>query len=59
MKSHGDEVIGFYYKEIPKVDSNDTCLVLISLNFVLKKDENYYSHVFLKECRYTEKNVVR
>ena len=38
IKSHGDEVIDFYDKEIPKVDSNHTCLAVISLEFVLKKD---------------------
>ena len=25
IKSYGDEVTGFYYKEIPKVDFNNTC----------------------------------
>ena len=37
--SHRDEVTHFYKKEIPKVDSNHT----------LKKDENYYPQMFLKE----------
>ena len=40
-KSHVHEITGFYYKEIPKVDSNHTCLAGISLNSALKKDENY------------------
>ena len=30
IKSHGDEVTDFYYKEIPKEDSNHTCLSVIS-----------------------------
>ena len=38
IKSHGDEVTDFYGKEIPKVHSNHTCLVLISLDSALKKD---------------------
>ena len=38
IKSLGDKVTDFYDKEIPKV-SNHTCLVVICLNFVLKKDE--------------------
>ena len=38
--------------EIPKVYSNYTCLAVILINFVLKKDENYYLQVFLKECKY-------
>ena len=28
-KSHGDEVIDFHNKKIPKVDSNYTCLTVI------------------------------
>ena len=30
MKSHGDEVAGYYDKEIPKKDSNHTCLAVVS-----------------------------
>ena len=37
IKSYDDEVTDFYDKEIPKVDSNHTCLAVISLDFVLKK----------------------
>ena len=55
IKSHGDEVSDFYDKEIPKVDSNHTCLAVMSLDSALKKDENYYPQVFLKECKYVEK----
>ena len=58
-KSHVDEVRDFYDKEIPKVDSNHTCLVVISLDFVLNKDQSCYLQVFLNECKYIEKNVVR
>ena len=36
-----------------------TCLAVISLDYALKKDENYYSQVFLKECKYIEKKVIR
>ena len=42
----------------PKLDSNHT-LAVISLDSALKKDENYYPQVFLKECKYIEKKVVR
>ena len=59
IKSHGDEVTNFYDKKIPKLDSNYTCLALIILESALKKDENYSPQVFLKECKYIEKNVVR
>ena len=52
IKSHVVEVTDFYDKVIPKVDSNHTCLAVISLDSALKKDENYYPQVFLKECKY-------
>ena len=45
IKSYGDEVTDFY-KEIPKVDSNDTCLAVISLESALKKR---WKHLF-GEC---------
>ena len=48
IKYHSDEVTDFYDKEIPKMDSNHTCLAEISLNSALKKDENYYLQVFFK-----------
>ena len=35
-KYHGDEVTGFYDKKIPEVDSNHTCLAVISLDSALK-----------------------
>ena len=57
-KSHGDEVTDFYGKKIPKVDSNHTCLAVISLDSALKEDGNYYQQKFLKECKYTVKKVV-
>ena len=47
IKSHGDAVTYFYDKEIPKVDSNHTCLAVISLHSVLK-DGNYYRQVLSK-----------
>ena len=59
VKSHGDEVTDFYDKKIRKLDSNHTCLSVISLYSALKKDDNYYLQVFLKECKYIEKKVIR
>ena len=58
IKSCGDEVTDFHDKEIPKVHSNHTCLAVISLDSALKKDENYYLQVFLKECKYIEKRSI-
>ena len=40
------------------MDSNHTCLTVITLDSALKKhDENFYPQVFLKECKYIEKEV--
>ena len=58
-KPHGDEVTNFYDKEIPNVDSNQISLAVVSLDFVLKKDESYCLQVFLKECKYIENKVIR
>ena len=43
-KSCDDEVKDFkrIFEEIRKVNSNHTCLTIVSLDFVLKKDESYY-----------------
>ena len=59
INSHGDEVTDFSDKKIPKVGSNHTCLAVVSLDSALKKDENYYLQMFLKECKYVEKKVIR
>ena len=59
IKSHGEEVTDFYDKKIPKLDSNHTCLAVISLDSALKENDNYHPQVFLKECKYIEKKVVR
>ena len=59
IKSHGDEVLDFYDKKAPKVDSNLTCLAVIRLDSALRKDENYYPQVFLTECKYIGKKVIR
>ena len=50
IKSHGDDVTDFYDKKIPKLDSNHTRLAVITLYSALKKDDNFYPQVFLKEC---------
>ena len=55
IKSYGDEVTDFYEKKIPKVDSNHNCLAVTRLDSSLKKDENYYLQVFLKEWKYIKK----
>ena len=39
IKSHGNEVTDFYDKQIPRVNSNNSCLAVTSLDFALEKDE--------------------
>ena len=60
IKSHGNEVTDFYDKKNPKLDSNHTCLAIITLDYSLKKDDSYYPQVFLKEfLKYIEKKRIR
>ena len=59
IKSDGDEVTDFYDNKIPKFDSNHNCLAVISSNSALNKNDSYYLQVFLKECKYVKKKVVR
>ena len=59
IKSYGDEATGFHDKEMPKVGSDYTCLAVITRGSALKKNEKYYPQVFLKVCKYTEKEVIR
>ena len=42
MKSEGDEATDFHDKEMSSAGSNHTCLAVITIDYVLKKDENYY-----------------
>ena len=59
IKSFGDEATNFFNKEIRKVDSNHTCLAVISLDSALKKNENYHLQLFSKVCKHIEKKVIR
>ena len=58
IKSYGDKVTD-YYKEIPKVDSNHTCVAVVSLDSALNKDGSYCLQAFLTECKYVEKKGIR
>ena len=58
VKSHGDEATDFQDKKILKLDSNYTCLAVISLDSALKKGDKYYPQVFLKKCEYIEKRHI-
>ena len=44
---------------MPKVGPNHACLAVITIDFALKKEENYYPQVFLNECKYMEKEMIR
>ena len=46
-------------KKIPKVGSNHICLGVIALDSALKKNDNDYLQVFLRECKYIDKRVIR
>ena len=48
IKSSSDEVTDLYDKEILKMESNHTCLAVISLDSSLNKDGNYYPQVLLR-----------
>ena len=37
----------------------NACLAIIGMLSALKKYENYYPQVFLRECKYTEKKIIR
>ena len=54
IRSNG-EAIGFHTIKIPEAVFDYICWLMILINSVLKKDENYYPQVFLKECKYIEK----
>ena len=54
--SHGEEV--FYDKKVTKMDSNHTCLTVISLDSAFKKDENYFPQVFLKRLNTFRKKLI-
>ena len=53
--SYGDETTDFHTKKVPEAGSNYICWLVILVDSVLQKDKNYYRHVFLKECKYVEK----
>ena len=55
IKSHADEATNFLDKEVPEVGSDYNCLTVMNLDSALKKDENCYPQVFLKERKYIEK----
>ena len=51
IKSYGNEATDFRDKEELEVGPNYTCLAVTSLDSALKRDQNYYLQVFLKQCK--------
>ena len=45
--------------KVSKVESKHTCWAVINLDSALQKLENYYLQVFLRECKYIDKKVMR
>ena len=43
---------------MPKAGSNYTSLTVILIDFVLKKDQNYYTQAFSRICKYVKKEKV-
>ena len=59
IKSNGHKVTDFHDKKISMVNFSYTCLAVISLDSAFKKNENYYTQVLLKECKYIKTKVIR
>ena len=55
INTYGNKAKDFPDKEILKVGSNYTSLAVILINFILRKEKIYYPQMFLKECKYFEK----
>ena len=52
IKPYGNKATDFCDKEIPVIGSNYTCLGVILIDFIHKKEKNCYPQLFLKECKY-------
>ena len=55
IRSYVDKTTDFCSRKKPETGSNYIHWSVLVINSVLKKDENYYPQVFLKERRYIEK----
>ena len=55
IKFYSDKATDFHNKEILKVDSNLTCLTVISLDSALNKDGNCYPQAFLRNVNILKK----
>ena len=55
ITSYSDEATDFDDEEMPKVGSNYICLAVMLIDFVLKKEKNYYLEVLLKNVNILKK----
>ena len=55
INTYSNKPKDFHDKEILKVGFNYTCLAVILIDFILRKEKIYYPQMFLKECKYFEK----
>ena len=58
IKSYGDEATHFHDEVMLKLSSDYTCLAVILIDSVLKKDESYYPQVFLQEFKHIKKEKI-
>ena len=47
--SYSDKATDFHDKEMPKAGFNHTCLAVITIDSVPKKDDYYHQQAFLEE----------
>ena len=61
ISSYSDEATDLHSRKLPEEGSNYIFWLIILIGSALKKDENYYPQVFLKESKYIvkEKKAIR
>ena len=55
IKYYGDDTTGFHARKLPEVGCNYICWSLILIDAILKKSENYYLQVSLREYKDNDK----
>ena len=55
IKCYGDDTAGFHARKLPEVGCNYICWSLILIDAILKKSENYYLQVSLREYKDNDK----
>ena len=57
LRFYGDDATGFHARKLPDPGTNYICWSVKITVSVLKKVENNYTQVSLKECKYIEKKI--